>query len=173
MCYGVRLMPPPELAAYFAAEKQGGILLVCLGLASLALAAFLWFNKSSFAAMAWPLVAAGIFELVIGVTVAGRTTSQIAALERDMQASPRSALAAELHRMERVNAAFRVIKVAEVVFIVASLCLVLFFPQPSAWSAVGLGLLVQAALLLAFDVFAHQRALVYTNWLRGLSISAS
>ena len=33
---------------------------------------------------------------------------------------------------------------------------------------VALALLVEAAVLLAFDGFAHQRALVYTKWLQGL-----
>ena len=50
--------------------------------------------------------------------------------------------------------------------IVLSLALVLGFPQPGTWSAVGVGLLMEAAALLAFDVFAHQRALVYTEWLQ-------
>ena len=68
--------------------------------------------------------------------------------------------------MDTVNRNFRGIKIAEVAIIVLSLALVLGFPQPGTWSAVGLGLLIEAAALLAFDVFAHQRALVYTEWLQ-------
>jgi hypothetical protein len=61
-----------------------------------------------------------------------------------------------------------VVKVAEVAFIVLGLLLAVLLPHPSTWAAVGLGLLVEAAVLLAFDAFAHQRALVYTQWLQGL-----
>lgn len=159
-------MPSAELAEYFAAERSGGFLLVVLALAGFGFAAFLWMTRNAFMAMAWPLVLLGAFQLVIGLAVALRTPGQIAALERGLQTSQAETVSAETERINSVNRNFRIVKVVEVVLILVGLGLVLSLPHPGTWAAVGLGLLVEAAVLLAFDAFAHQRALVYAQWLR-------
>jgi hypothetical protein len=161
-------MPPPELATYFTAERHGGFFLVALALVSFGFAATLWANRSAFAAMAWPLVALGSLQLIIGLVVALRTPAQVASLEQGLRTSSATTVPAEIRRMEKVNTNFRVVKVVEVSVIVVGLVLVLGLPHPGTWPSVGLGLLVEAAVLLAFDAFAHQRALVYTRWLQGL-----
>lgn len=161
-------MPPTELATYFIAERQGGFFLVALALVSLGFAAVLWANRSAFVAMAWPLVVLGSLQLVIGLVVALRTPAQVASLEQGLRASRATTVAAEIQRMKRVETNFRVVKVVEASVIVVGLLLALGLPHPGTWPSVGLGLLVEAAVLLAFDAFAHQRALVYTRWLQGL-----
>jgi len=155
-----------ELAEYFTAERQGGFVLVALALLSFGFAAFLWFARSTFLAMAWPLVILGAFQIVVGLTVALRTPGQVASLQQGFRAAPAATASAETQRMSRVNRNFRIVKAVEVVVIVVGLLLAVLLPHPSTWAAVGLGLLVEAAVLLAFDAFAHQRALVYTQWLQ-------
>jgi len=120
-------MPPLELVDYFTAEKQGGILLGCLGLASLGLALFLLVSRSSFVAMAWPVAVVGIFQLVVGITVAARTPSQVASLEEGLRDAREFTATAALQQMNRVNASFRIVKGVEIGFILAGLLLVLFF----------------------------------------------
>jgi hypothetical protein len=156
----------PTVQDYFNAERQGGLLLVAMAVAGVSLAAYLWSTRHAFLAMAWPLVLLGVLQVAIGSTVAWRASGQAASLEQGLRESPGPAAAAELERMNTVNRNFRGIKIAEVAIIVLSLALVIAFRQPGTWSAVGLGLLVEAAALLAFDVFAQQRALVYTEWLQ-------
>jgi hypothetical protein len=70
--------------------------------------------------------------------------------------------------MSGVNSSFRIIKAAEVTLIALGVLLVVLLPHSSAWAAVGLGLLVQAAGLLVFDAFAQHRAANYTEWLAQL-----
>jgi hypothetical protein len=161
-------MPPTELATYFTAERQGGFFLVALALVSFGFAAALWANRSAFVAMAWPLLVLGSVQLVIGLVVALRTPAQVASLEQGLRTSSATTVTAEIQRMTKVTTNFRVVKVVEAAVIVVGLVLVLGLPHPGTWPSVGLGLLVEAAVLLAFDAFAHQRALVYTRWLRGL-----
>jgi hypothetical protein len=161
-------VPSAELAEYFTAERQGGFLLVALALAGFGFAAFLWVTRSAFLAMVWPLVVLGVFQVVVGLAVALRTPGQVASLEQGLRTSPAATVSAETQRMSTINRNFHIVKVAEVAFIVLGLLLAVFIPHPSTWAAVGLGLLVEAAVLLAFDAFAHQRALVYTKWLQGL-----
>jgi hypothetical protein len=77
-----------------------------------------------------------------------------------------AARAAELARMERVNRSFKWVEVLEAVLIVGALVMVFAFRERPSVTAIGLGLLVQAAMMLAFDVFAEHRAHAYTSWLR-------
>src|SRR5215203_1763400 len=106
-------MPFPELTAYFTAEKQGGLLLVALAVASLALAGYLFATKSLFSAMAWPVLVLGGIELVIGLTVATRTASQVAELEAGLHSTRAVTITAEIERMARVNGTFTLITKVE------------------------------------------------------------
>jgi hypothetical protein len=162
-------MPFAELTAYFAAEKQGGLLLVAMAAAGIGLAIYLFVTRSAFSAMAWPLLVFGGLELVIGVTVAGRAASQVAELETGLQATRRSqTITLEVERMARVNGTFVLVKRVEVALIALSLVFLLVKPAPETLGAVGLGILLQCAALLVFDTFAHHRAIHYVEWLIAL-----
>jgi hypothetical protein len=158
-----------ELHQYFDAERHAGLLAAALGLASMGLASYLWFGRSPFKAMAWPLVVIGMIELGVGVGLVIRTNPQVQTLEAGLRASPQATAASELARMIRVNRSFRLILGGEVVLIITSLSLALMLrTQSLTWSAVGMGLLLQAAITLVFDLFAEHRAHVYTRWLSTL-----
>jgi hypothetical protein len=161
-------MPFPELTAYFIAEKQGGLLLVALAAASLALAAWLFLTRSVFSAMAWPVLVLGVLELIIGVSVASRATTQVAELEAGLQARRNVTVTAEVARIANVNATFEVLKKVEMALIALAMVFLLVKPAPETLGAVGLGILVQCAILLAFDTFAHHRAERYVQWLIAL-----
>lgn len=158
-------MPFPELTAYFAAEKQGGLLLIALAAASLAFAAWLLATKNAFGAMAWPVLVLGALELVIGLTIAARTASQVAELEAGLQSRRAVTVTAEVERMARVNGTFELVKKAEIALIAVAIVFLLVRPAPETLGAVGLGILLQCAVLLVFDTFAHHRAERYVQWL--------
>ena len=158
-------MPFPELTAYFAAEKQGGVLLIALAAASIAFAAWLLATKHAFSAMAWPVLVLGVLELVIGVAIVGRTASQVAELEAGLQRTRNATVTAEVARMARVNGTFELVKKVEMALIVAALVFLVVRPAPATLGAVGLGILLQCAVLLVFDTFAHHRAERYVEWL--------
>ena len=159
-------MPATELQQYFDAERQAGLLAAGLGLASFTFAAYLWMTGSPFKAMVWPLIVFGTIELGVGVGLAVRTPPQLRALDVRFAAAPRDAAASELQRMTRVNRSFRIIKAGEVVLLAIGVALAMFLPASSlAWRAVGMGLLLQSAVLLVFDIVAEHRAHVYAQWL--------
>jgi hypothetical protein len=161
-------MPFPELTAYFTAEKHGGLLLIALAVASVALAIYLFATKSLFSAMAWPILVLGGLELVIGATVAGRAASQVAELEAGLQATRAQTVTGEVERMARVNTTFVAIKKVEIALIAVSILFLLVRPAPATLGALGLGILLQSAVLLVFDTFAHHRAVHYVEWLIAL-----
>jgi len=161
-------MPFPELTAYFTAEKHGGLLLVALAVASLALAGYLFATKSLFSAMAWPVLALGGIELVIGLTVAGRAAAQIAEIEAGLQSTRTATITAEIERMARVNGTFELIKKVEIAVIGVGVLLLIVQPAPATLGSIGLGILLQSTALLVFDTFAHHRAIHYVEWLIAL-----
>jgi hypothetical protein len=144
------------------------VLLVVLAVASVALAGYLFATKSLFSAMAWPVLVLGGIELVIGLTIATRTTAQVAELEAGLQATRNSTITSEVERMARVNGTFEAIKKVEVALIALGLVFALVRPAPATLGAVGLGIVLQCAVLLVFDTFAHHRAIHYVEWLIAL-----
>jgi hypothetical protein len=157
-----------ELIPYFTAERNGAIFLLCMGVVSLVAAYVLWQSKSAFIAMIWPLVFLGAFEIIIGSSVALRTPSQVQQLETGIENDARATVSEELTRMERINRNFRIVKVAEVVFIGIGIAAVLLLPIGTTWYSIALGLIIHSAALLVFDSFAHHRAQVYVEWLQSL-----
>jgi len=162
-------MSTAELYQYFDAERQAGLLAAALGVVSIS-ASYLWFVRSPFKAMVWPLVIVGVLELGVGIGLVMRTSSQVQVLEAGFHTAPQSTAATELHRMARVNQSFRIIKGVEVFLLVTGLFLAFFLHTKSlTWPAVGMGLLLQAAVMLIFDIFAEHRAHVYARWLSAIA----
>jgi hypothetical protein len=60
-----------------------------------------------------------------------------------------------------------VVEIVEVVAIASGVLLALFLRGRPAAVGVGLGLALQGAVMLAFDVFAEKRGELYVSWLRG------
>ena len=162
-------MSTADLHQYFDAERQAGVLAVALGVASLAFAGYLWFGRSPFKAAMWPLIIVGLIELGVGIALVVRTAPQVQALDEGMRVDPRSTAAAEIQRMTRVNRSFRMIIGAEIVLLLAGVTLAVWLRTSNVtWSAIGMGVFLQAAVLLVFDLFAEHRAHEYTRWLASL-----
>jgi len=159
-------MNTSELLIYFTAEKQGALLIAGLGVASAILATYLWLSRSPFRAMAWPLIIIGAGQLAIGVGLLIRTGPQVTHLEEGLRSNPQVTVESEIARMTKVNWPFKVIIAIEVVLLLTGLSMALVLRSRNlVWASVGMGLLLQAAVTLIFDLFAEHRALIYTRWL--------
>lgn len=163
-------MSTSELLSYFTAEKQAAVVIAGLGVVSTILAVYLWLTGSLFKAMAWPLIIIGAGQLALGAGLLLRTDPQVARLQEGLRSSPQVTLESELARMAKVNRSFKVVEAVEVLLLLAGLFLALVLrSRHLAWASVGMGLVLQAAVTLVFDLFAEHRALVYTRWLIELS----
>ena len=159
-----------ELHQYFSAERQAGLLAVLLGVASLAGALYLWSARSPFKTAAWPLIVFGLIEVGLGGALVVRTPSQVQTLDAAFTSSPQETAAGERQRMTRVNQTFRIIIAGEIALIVLGASLAFFLrTRNEAWAAIGMALLIEAAVLLVFDVFAEHRAHAYSRWLASVS----
>ena len=155
------------LARYFAEEKQGSLVFVGFGVASV-LAAIL-VARSPWKGALWPLLVLGLGAVVVGSTVYLRTDRQVAELQALLDRDPAELRARELPRLERIQRTFRVLKMAEIALVAAGLALTFVFSRGSTAYAVGIALAVEAAVLLGLDLLASRRADVYVDALRGPS----
>lgn len=152
-----------QLVRYFAAEKQESLLFLAAGLVALLAAALLLRGGGPYRAMAWPLAAIAVIQVAVGGAVLLRTDRQVGALEARLVADPAGFRSEESARMERVMAGFRLYKAVEIALLAAGIGLALAFPRREGWYAAGIGLLLQAALMLVLDLFAEKRGRDYLD----------
>ena len=152
---------PSYLATYFQAEKQESAVFVVMGLVAIGVAIAVWRRRPRHRAIAYPLVAIALIQLLVGGTVWSRTDGQVTALVEQRRLDPAGFRAAEVARMTQVMANFQIYKTIEIAMIVAGAVLVFFVRKRPAWMAIGLGCLLQGSAMLLFDLFAEARGRAY------------
>ncbi len=151
------------IAAYFGGEKSGGLVLAIAGAVMLVTAIVFFpakFELRSFA------ITAGVWSLLqlgIGIGLFVKTDSQVAAL----QAAERAAMVAtEVPRMEKVQRNFVIIEVVWVVMIIGGALIGWRMKENVTASGIALAFVINAGVLLAFDVVAERRGATYLAQLR-------
>lgn len=159
-----------QLEVYFDAEKAESLAFLGIGLlACVAGAIVLWRVRDPlFRGFALPLLLVGLVQVGVGATIHTRTDAQVTALKSQYQAAPAEFKAQELARMKTVRSSFMIYKAVEVGFIVIGLVLAFTRRLHRFWRGMGLGMLVQGALMLPADLLAEERAGVYLAQLEAL-----
>lgn len=153
------------ITTYFTEEKIESLFFIIIGFTAVALAIFfLWIIKYSFfKGMAIPFLLIGSIQLTVGYTVYNRSLNDIYRVEQLVKNNQVHLKTAEVLRMESVIQNFTIYKWIEIAFILLGLVLMILFkksPQ-TFWKGVGLGLLIQASLMLCLDLIAEHRAEKY------------
>ena len=156
------------MLSYFDAEKQGAMLLLVIGVASVAVATALLVMRGAYAGAGVPFVALGVLAIGIGAGVWARTDHQVALLRVQMDQARAEALHAEVPRMERVHRSFLMAQIFEVVLLAAGIALAYLYRDRQFGFALGVGLIAQSAFLLVFDLIADRRAAHYLSYLKQL-----
>lgn len=156
---------PDFITTYFTEEKIESLFFIIIGFVAIALALFfLWIIKYSFfKGMAIPFLLIGSIQLSIGYTIYKRSPDDIYRVEQILKSNHIDLKSTEILRMKSVIQNFTIYKWIEIALIVSGLALIILFhksPQPF-WKGLGLGLLIQASLLLCLDLLATQRAEKY------------
>lgn len=158
-----------RMAAYFAAEKQEGLVFLAAGLLALGASIWLWRSASPYRAMLYPLGAVALIQLGVGPGVYLRTGGQVADLSAKLAATPAAYRAEETARMEKAMRGFQVYKAIEIAVLAAGIALALLAPHRPALYAAGIGCIAQGALMLVLDLFAEARGREYLAALRALT----
>lgn len=116
--------------------------------------------------MAYPLVGMALVHLIVGGTVFFRTNKQLASLLEGLQLFPREMVGAEKTRMETVMANFEKYKNVEMLLFFLGLAFVVagaFVGFGEFMLGTGIGLSLQGAFTLVFDLFAAYRGGFYVH----------
>ena len=155
-----------ELHRYLSEEKRGGLLLMAMGVPAMALGSGLLAQDRALGrGFAYPVLVVGALELLGGLVFYARTDRQRARLSAGLTARPRETIRAEQARMRRINLQFSLLEALELTLLVGGVAMAAAGAgtRQETVLGVGLGLSVQSAALLTFDLFAARRALRYTH----------
>ena len=151
---------------YFKGEKQESFIFIAAGLVATALAyyGFMVADDVIYFGAAVPLAGIGLIELIVGISIAGKTNKQIKDLLEVRESSPSTFNADELLRMEDVMKNFKIYRTIEQVLFIAGLIFMVLglTDKISKYMAgVGIGLMLQSSVMLFLDLFAELRGKEY------------
>jgi len=158
------------MTRYFAAEKSESLLFIGVGIIALILAVVLWRGSGAIRGMAIPLAAVALIQLTVGATVYLRTDGQVATLAQQLKQAPDAFKRAETTRMRRVMTSFQWYKALEVGLILLGLASAILRRPPSLAFGIGVGLVLQAGLMLALDFPAEHRGQEYLRHVQTMPI---
>jgi hypothetical protein len=156
------------IESYFVGEKQESLFFLLVGIIAVGLAIYLFFiHKGPLQkGIAIPLLLIGIIQIIVGYTVWARSDRQRIDMVYAFDMNPTAIEQQEIPRMEKVMQDFKMYRTVEIILLVVAIGLVVFFREKADhrfWLGVGLGLAVQAALMLGADYFAALRGKTYLN----------
>jgi len=153
------------IKTYFTAEKNESLIFVFFGIVTIGFSLYtlLKWGDGFYKGFAVPVILIGLVQLVVGSTVYFRTDKQAQNLEALYQKDKVTFAKAETPRMETVMKNFSLYKKVEVAFIVIGLLLILLAPSKELWFGIGIGMLLQGALMLNADIFAERRGTTYQH----------
>ncbi len=156
------------LVRYLSAERAGSVVLLGCAAAAAVAAGALVTLRSPLRAMAWPLVAVGLVQLVGGGTIFLRTPGQRERLVGQLGASPAAYRSGETARMTRVQRRFVLYKRIEIGLLAAGLAFASIDAYGRTLYAIGMGLILEAGLMLALDLRAERRGERYLEMVKSL-----
>lgn len=153
------------VTTYFTEEKIENLFFIIIGIITIALALIflLLIKYSFFKGMAIPLLAIGIMELSVGTFFFNNSVHEIAQVEHMLKNKSQLLQTHELHRMELVLKNCTIYKFIEIFLISIGVILFIVFYKSSQifWKGFGLGLLIQAGLMLYLNMLSQQRLHLY------------
>lgn len=159
----------PFIQTYFTEEKIEGLFFIIIGSIAIILAiVFLAIIKYSFfKGMAIPLILIGFIQVIVGSNIYIRTPKDIERVEKIIGNQTQDLQTTEIPRVENVLQNFTIYKWIEITLIILGIILILNFykSQQTFWKGLGLGLLIQACIMLSLDIIAEHRADIYLRYL--------
>jgi hypothetical protein len=152
-----------QVLAYFAGERQAGMLAALIGALALTAAVVLFQPRWELRSLAVTLGLLGLLELTVGIGLVVRTGPQVSQLLGQLGADTVAFYAGESERMARVQRNFLVLEYAWTAMLAAATIVALTQRgRPALWG-VALGLLLHASFFLVFDLIAERRGATYLD----------
>jgi hypothetical protein len=152
---------------YFNGEKWESYLFLLMGIITIFLSIYLVFVlKTSFwKGVAIPFLLVGLLELMVGYTIVNRSPKDIIRVGNFIKNEPQKVRTEEIPRMEKVMDNFNMFRWVEIILIAMGIILMYSTIQDTFWRGLGLGLFIQAGIVLGLDFFAERRGHTYLEFL--------
>jgi hypothetical protein len=159
------------IANYFNAEKFESLFFIGVGIIAIALGVYFWFivKEPIYKGIAVPFILVALIQLTVGTTVYFRSPKDLLKVENFIKKEAFKIQTEEMPRMKIVMKNFVIYRYVEIVLLFLGLMLVFYFPSQSFWKGIGIGLLIQASLMLSLDYFAEKRGAAYMKQLLTLT----
>ena len=157
--------------AYFNAEKSVGLFFVVVGVATIVLAAGLFFVvKTSFwKGASVPLLLLAVLQIAAGYTVYARSDAQRKDIVYKIDLNPAGIQENEIPRMEKVMKNFARYHYVEIGLLLAGAILFFYCRKNGGqqfWAGFGIALALQATIMLVADMAAAKRGKAYLTGLK-------
>lgn len=155
---------------YFKAERRESLIWIGIGVVSVLLTFYFLLTKSHpfYNGLAYVLITIGLIQLVHGISAFKKVNLNMVGVDYFIQKDLNSIKTNEIPRMELEMRYLTIYSWIEMGCIVLGLFLFLFCQPLTLGKGIGMGLLIQASVLLILDYFAEQRGKVYLNFLKSL-----
>ena len=161
----------PFIQEYFNAERFESLFFVAVGIVTTLISVYFVFvlKKPFFYGMAISLIFVALIQLVVGTTVFLRSPKDIIKVENILKNEPSKIKTEEIPSMETVMKNFVTYRYVEIGL--AILGIIFYFTlstqtfTTSLLKGLGLGLAIQAILMLSLDFFAEKRGHEYLDTL--------
>lgn len=156
---------------YFTGEKAESYIFLVLGIVGIVIGCYLfWVRCSSFwKGFAIPLILVALLEIIVGTTLIYRSPKDIKRVESYVKNEQSKILTDEIPRMEKVMRNFVMFRYTEIALMMMGILIYLAFAKFDFWKGLGLGLFIQASIVLALDYFAESRGSIYLDYLNSVS----
>jgi hypothetical protein len=153
---------------YFNGEKSESYVFIIIGLFAFALALyFIFVLKSSFwKGVAIPFLIVALLEFIVGYTIVNRSSKDIVRVEAFIKNQTQNIKTVEIPRMDKVLSNFVIYRYVEIALIVLGIVLMYSSMNDTFWRGIGLGLFIQASIVLSLDFFAERRGHIYMEYLK-------
>jgi hypothetical protein len=158
------------IVKYFNGEKAESYIFIIIGVIALAMALYFFFAfKTSFwKGVAIPFVIVALLEFVVGYTIVNRSPKDLVRVETFVTKEPQKIQSVEIPRMEKVLSNFVIFRYIEIALIILGIVLMYSSMNDTFWRGIGLGLFIQASIVLSLDFFAERRGHIYVEYLKEL-----
>lgn len=162
-----------DIEKYFVAEKQESLLFICIGIAAIIVAVIglLIWKTQFWKGAAIPLLLVAVIQIIVGYTVYARSDADRTKMVYALDMNPSNLTTKEIPRMQTVNKKFIAYRYIEIALLIIAIALIILYKsnmQKQLLFGIGVGLVIQAAIMLTADFFAEKRAIIYTQQLKTL-----
>ncbi|WP_439554096.1 hypothetical protein [Flavobacterium macrobrachii] len=160
-----------DIEKYFNAEKYESVLFVLFGVVAITFATycFLKIKQPFYYGMAYPLITVALIQIIVGASVYFRSPKDIVRVDEIIQTDRSRIQNEEIPRMEVVMKNFVIYRWVEIVLFTIGIIFIFYFQPITFWKGFGIGLSIQAGVMLLLDFFAESRGKVYLDFLKTLS----